>query len=96
MDVGAEPRVVGQVSAVVVGIFVDYDRIAVPNPIRGVVVFVRRHTEVEAAEPETFAVSSAQTEHVAAAKAAGEVAVLPRMIDVIVESWPTQVSLWWT
>jgi len=84
VDVSAESGVVGQVPAVVVGIFVDDDGIAVPEPIRGVVVIVGRHTEVEAAEPETFAVSSAKAEHVAAAKAAGEVAVLPSMIDVIV------------
>jgi len=84
VDVGAESRVVGQVPAVVVGIFVDDDGIAVPEPIRSVVVIVGRNTEVEAAEPETFAVSPAKTEHMAAAKSAGEVAVLPRMIDVIV------------
>jgi hypothetical protein len=84
VDVGAESGVVGQVPAVVVGIFVDDDGIAVPEPIRGVVVIVGRHAEVEAAEPEAFAVSSAKTEHMAAAKAAIEAAVFPGMIDVIV------------
>ena len=84
VDVGAESGVVGQIPAVVVGIFVDDDGIAVPEPISSVVVIIGRHAEEEAAEPEALAVSSAKAEHMAAAKAAVEAAVFPGMLDVIV------------
>src|SRR5260370_40336153 len=84
VDVGAESGVVGQVPAVVVGIVVDDDGIAVPIPVIGVVVIVGSYAEVEAAEPEALAVSSAKGIDVTAAKAAGEAAVFPGMIEVIV------------
>src|SRR6202030_668408 len=84
VDVGAGSGVVGQIPAVVVGIVVDDDGIAVPVPVIGVVVIVGSYAEVEAAEPEAIAVSSAQMILMAAAKAAGEAAVFPGMIQVIV------------
>src|ERR1700739_2207256 len=84
VDVGTEPGVVGQVPAVVVGIFVDDDRIAVPIPVIGVVVIVGSYAEIADAEPKALAVSSAQVIDVAAAKAAGEVAVLPGVIEMVV------------
>ncbi len=77
VGVGAEPRVVGQVPAVVVGIFVDDDGIAVPIPIIGEVVVVGSYAEVEAPKPEAVAVSSAKVVRMAAAKAASEAAVFP-------------------
>ena len=67
-----------------IGIFIDDDRIAFPVPIRGVIVIVRGDAEVEIAEPEAVAASAAEAVNMAAAKAAGEAAVLPRAIDVIV------------
>src|SRR5260370_795808 len=84
VDVGAESGVVGQVPAVVVGIFVDDDGIAVPIPVVGVVVIVGSYAEIEAAEPKALAISSAKVIDVAAAKAAGEAAVFPGMIEMIV------------
>jgi len=84
VDVGAESGVVGQVPAVVVGIFVDDDGIAVPIPVVGVVVVVGSYAEIEAAEPKALAISSAKVIDVAAAKAAGEAAVFPGMIEMIV------------
>jgi len=83
VDVTAESGIIGQVPAVVVGIFVDDDGIAVPIPVVRVGVIVRSYAEVEAAEPKALAVSSAKVIDVAAAKAAGEAAVLPRMIEMI-------------
>ena len=67
-----------------VGIFVDDDVIAVPKPIANVIVIVGSYAEGEAAEPEALAVSSAQAEHMTAAKTAGEAAMFPRMIEMIV------------
>ena len=84
MNVGAEPGVVGQIPAVVVRIFVDDDGITVPQPTIREIVIVGRDAEVETPEPEAFAVSSAKMEHMTPARAAGEVAAFPGMIDVIV------------
>ena len=84
VDVGASSRVVGQIPAVVVEIVVDNDGIAVPVPVIGVVVIVGSYAEVEAAEPKALAVPSAQMVLMAAAKAAGEAAVFPGMIEMIV------------
>src|SRR5260370_4840466 len=83
VDVGAESGVVGQVPAVVVGIFGDDDGIAVPIPVVGEVVIVASDAEIEAAEPKALAISSAKVIDVAAAKAAGEAAVFPGMIEMI-------------
>jgi hypothetical protein len=84
VDVGAEPGVVGQVPAVVIGIGVDDDVIAVPQPVTDVIVVVGRYAEVKAIEKEAIAVASAQVVDVSAANAAGEAAVLPRMIEMVV------------
>src|SRR5437660_1040514 len=84
VDVCAEPVVIGQVPAVVVGIFVNDNGIPVPIPIVNVAVVVGGDVEEEAAEPEALAISAAQMVHMAAAKAAGKAAVLPRMVNVIV------------
>ena len=91
VDVGAESGVVGQIPAVVVRIFVDDNGITIPQPTIREIVIVGRDAEVEASEPEAFAVSSAKMEHVAAAKAAGEAAVFPGMIDVIVGVVATRI-----
>ena len=84
MDVRAEPGVISQVPTIVVRIFIDDDRIAVPIPITNVVEIVRCNRKVEAAEPEALAVASAQTENMAPAKSTVEVPVFPRMIQMIV------------
>src|SRR5712672_425940 len=84
VDVCAEPGVIGQVPAVVVGIFVNDNGIPVPIPIANVAVVVGGDVEEEAAEPEALAISAAQMVDMTAAKAAGKAAVLPRMVNVIV------------
>ena len=82
MDVGSEPDVVSEIPAVVVGIFVNHDLVAIPKPIADVVVVIGRHAEVEAAEPETLAIATSEMPNVSATEPASEVAVLPRMIQV--------------
>jgi hypothetical protein len=82
--VGAEADVVGEVPANVVGIFEDGDLVSGPVPIVAKGVISRRDAEIEAAEPETRPIAAGDTPNVAAAEAAGEVAVLPGMIEVIV------------
>src|SRR5260370_41615649 len=67
VDVGAGSGLVGQVPAVVGGIFVGDDRNAVPIPVGGVLVIVGRYAEIEAAEPEALGISSAKAMDVTAA-----------------------------
>src|SRR5580658_4853928 len=82
VDVGAQPYVVRQIPAIMVGVFVDDDLIAVPEPVTAEAEVESGHTEVEAAKPEAARTASGDAPHVAAAEAAGEVAVLPGMIEV--------------
>jgi len=82
VDVGAQPHVVGEVPAVVVGIFVDDDVVAVPEPVAAVGEIECADAEIEAAEPEAAGTASGEMPDVAAAEAAGEVAVLPGMIEM--------------
>lgn len=82
MDVGAEADVIGQVPAVVIGILVDDDLVGVPEPIVAVIEVRGRDGEIKAAEPEALAIAAGDAPDVAAAEAAVEVAVLPRMIEM--------------
>lgn len=82
--VGAEADVIDQVPAVVIGIVVDYDLVGGPIPVVTKAVVKGCHAEVEAAEPEAFAVAAFDVPLMAAADAACEAAMLPGMIEVIV------------
>ncbi len=82
--VGAEADVVGEVPAVVIGIFEDGDLVIGPIPIVAEAVVRRSDAEIEAAEPEARSIAAADAPNVAAAEAAGEAAMLPGMIEVIV------------
>jgi hypothetical protein len=84
VDVYAEADVVCQVPADVVGIFVDDDVVAIPEPAVAKADVVRSDAEIEAAEPEAAGTASGQMPYVAGAETAGKVAVLPRMIEVVV------------
>lgn len=82
--VGAQARVVGEVPAVVVGIFVDDDLVGAPIPIAAEAVVGGGDAEGEAAEPEAVAVAAFDAPLMAGAEAASEAAMLKRMIEVIV------------
>ncbi len=84
VDVGSQPHVVGQVPAGMVGIFIDDDVIAVPEPVAAEANVIRSDTEIEAAEPEAVGAASGEMPDVAAAEAAGKASVLPGMIEVVV------------
>lgn len=84
MAVSAQADVVGQIEAVVVGIFVDYDLIGTPVPVIAEAVVDGEDAEGETAEPEALTIPAFNTPDVLGAEAAREVAVRPRMIDVIV------------
>ena len=83
MDIGSEAGVVGEIPAWVIGIVVQHDVIAVPQPIVGVVVVVRRDAPVKAAEPEAVAASAFDAINVVAANYAAEAAVFPGMVKMV-------------
>src|SRR5689334_8867714 len=82
--IGAEANVVGEIPAIVVGIVVDHDLVAVPIPIVAVGIVIGCDAEIEAAEPEALAIAAGDAPDVATANAAGEAAMLPGMIEMIV------------
>ena len=84
MDVGAEARVVGQVPAIVVRIFVNDDLIGIPEPVVAETVVVRSDVEVETAKPEAGRAAAGEAEPMAAAEAARKASMLPRMIEMVV------------
>lgn len=91
MNVGTKPLVISQVPAIVVGVFIDDDRVAIPEPTVGVVVVVGGDAKVEPVEPETVSASSLQPEDVSTAEASGEPSVLKGMIDVIMRIVPAGI-----
>jgi hypothetical protein len=84
VDVGAEPHVVGQIPAVVIGILVDRDVVVVPVPIIAVVIVVGCDLEVRVLEPEALAVPSLEAINVAGAEAESKASVLPGTINAVV------------
>ena len=84
MNVGAEPGIVGEVEAIVIGILKDHDPVGIPAPVIAETVVIGRDVEVVSAKPEALPIPSRKTEVVSAAKAAVEAAVLPRALDAIV------------
>lgn len=93
MDVyiSPEPDVVGQVPAIVVGIFVNHDIVAIPEPVVAVAEVEGGYAETKTAEPEQVRAAAAEMPHMAAAEAAGEVPMLPGMIEMIVNVAPAGV-----
>ena len=67
-----------------VGIIVDDDVVAVPKPVVAEADVIGGDAEIEATEPEAIGTASCEMPNVAAAKAAGEVSVLPGVIEVVV------------
>ena len=82
VDVGAEANVIGQVPAVVIGILVDDDLVGIPEPIVAIAYIRVSDVEIKAAKPEAPGTATGDAPNVAAAEAAGEVAMLPRMIEM--------------
>jgi hypothetical protein len=66
----------------VVGVVVDDDVVAIPEPVIAVGEVKGANAEVKTSKPKAVGTASAEAPNVTAADAAGEVAVLPRTIDV--------------
>jgi hypothetical protein len=84
VHVSAEADVVGEIPAVVIGIVVEDDVVGIPGPIVTEGYIVGCDTEVEATEPESRRAAADDAIGVAASDASREVAVLPGMIEVVV------------
>jgi len=81
--VRAQARVVCQIPANMVGVFVDHDLIARPVLARDDVVVPRGDVPVEIVEPEALRVSSGQHEYMFPSKATGAASVCPRLCEVV-------------
>ena len=84
VDVSSKTDVVGQVPAGVVGIFVEHYVVGVPQPAVAPLEVPRRDREIVSAEPEAVGAAAAQMPDVLGAESGGEMAVLPRVVDVVV------------
>ncbi len=84
VNVGSQTDVVRQIPADMIRIVVDYDLVGIPQPVVAVPKIIRSDGEIEPAEPEAVRTSSNEPPDVSPAEAAGEVTVLPRMIQVVI------------
>jgi hypothetical protein len=82
VNVSAQAHVVSEIPAVVVGIFVNHDVVAVPIPVIGVGKVKRGDAEVEATKPETAGISTLDAPPMSATEATLKASVLPRMVEV--------------
>jgi hypothetical protein len=82
VNVAAQSHIVGEIPAVVVGIVVDHNVVAVPQPVIAVTGIKSRDAKKESAEPEAARTASAKAPPVTGAEAAFKVTMLPRMIEM--------------
>ncbi len=82
VDIGAETNVVGEVPAVMIGIFVNHDLIAVPKPVAAIAEIGVGDAEIKSAEPEATWIATGQAPNVAPAETTRKASVFPGMIDV--------------
>ena len=66
-----------------VGIFIDDDVVAVPEPVAAEADVIGSDAEIEATEPEAVGTAPREMPDVAASEAAGKASVFPGMIEVV-------------
>jgi hypothetical protein len=100
VGIGAQPHVISQVIAFVVRVLVNHDLIAIPEPAGAEGDVEGSHAEEEAAESEALGSPSRKMPDMTGAKAAGEVSMLPGMVEVVIGvtlagivSYPLTVSV---
>jgi len=84
MHIRPKPHVIGQVPAGVVRILVENDVVGAPQPSIAKWVIVGRDAEVETAKPKPRRTASAQVPYMLGPKAAVEMSMLPRMVEMVV------------
>jgi len=82
VNIDAESHVISEVPADVIGVIVDDDVVAIPEPVATVANVKRRYAEVIAAKPEATGASAAEAPYETRTESTLEVAVLPSVIEV--------------
>jgi len=83
VHVSAEPRVIGEIPARMIGIIIDYDRVRIPQPAGNVCQIEGRNAPVEVIEPEPRRPPALKMKHRARPESAREVAVFERMSQMV-------------
>jgi hypothetical protein len=81
VNVCTEADVVGEIPAHVVGILVDHDVVAIPEPVAAKAEIDWSNAEIETTEPEAAGASADEVPDVSASEAAGEMSVFPGMVE---------------
>jgi hypothetical protein len=82
VNVGAQPHVVGEIPAVVVGVVVDHDVVIIPVPVTAIADVEGCDAEIVSAEPEAAGTTAPKTPDMTAPDSKRKVAVLPGMVEV--------------
>jgi len=82
MNVGAEPYVIRQIPTLVVGVVIDHNVVAVPQPAITESHVRRCDVPVPSVEPKTSGATTAEVPNMVATESAGEVSVLPRFVEM--------------
>lgn len=88
MNVGSEARVIGEVVAGIVGVFVENEVVPVPEPAADKAYIHRSNTEIVTIEPEAIRAAAFKAPDVMRAKFAGKMSMLPGMIEVVTRIVP--------
>jgi hypothetical protein len=91
VHVGAEPHIVAEIPTVVIGVIIDYDVVAVPQPIIAKGIVERGDGEEETTYRKSIVVTAVKPPDMARSPGTREMTVLPRMIKVIVRIIATSV-----
>jgi hypothetical protein len=84
MYVRPQTNVVSQIPAYMIGIVIEHDVIAVPEPVAAVTHIVRRYREVKTAEPEARRSATYESPYVLSTDRLGKMTMFPGMVEVIV------------
>jgi len=82
MNVSAKPYVIRQIPTLVVGVVIDHNVVAVPQPAITESHVRRCDVPVPSVEPKTSGATTAEVPNMVATESAGEVSVLPRFVEM--------------
>lgn len=83
VHVGAKPRVISQIPAGIIRVFVEDDVVPVPVPAIDKCNVCRGNAEIEAAEKEAIRTSAFQSPYMSGAEFAGKVSMFPGTVEMV-------------
>ncbi len=83
MRVNPGPGVVGEIEARIVRIFIDHDRIGIPEPVSYVGVVVGRDAKVSASEPEAGWTAALEPKYMARTETQRKASMFPGMVQMV-------------